>query len=452
MKKLLLINPVEKNRPKLHIYFQPLGLGIVGALTPNSWDVRLIDENFEELEILDVDLVAMTAFTPFVKRAYEIAAIYRQKNIPVVLGGFHASLLPEEALNFVDTVVIGSAEGAWEQLIIDFENNNLKRTYKGTNSFIAKPRRDLFSKNYPLASIETLRGCLNNCEFCSVSTVYEHQSVLKPVDLVISEFKEISHKHVFIVDDNMFGNRDSDRIRAISLYKELINNKINKNWWGYASVNSIAKEDELLYWAVKSGCYMFFLGFEADTVTGLKELNKRFNMEKEIVNYKSVIDKLHKYRISIFGGFIYGMDTDTPLALNERTRQIMNSNIDLPSISVLMPYPGTKIYKRFKDDNRITKTTYPDDWIYYDYRGITFTPKNMTQKELSEIMANSYKKLYNLRSIFLRAIRTLMITCNIKTALLLMSDNLMYRDIHINVIEPAYRKLLKKYSKLILKR
>jgi radical SAM superfamily enzyme YgiQ (UPF0313 family) len=452
MKKLLLINPVEQKREKLNVYFEPLGLGIVAGLTPENWEVKLIDENFEKLEILDVDLVAMTAYTPFVRRAYEIATIFREKNIPVVLGGFHASLLPEEALKFVDTIVIGSAEGAWESLIEDFEKGILKKSYKGSNEFIASPRRDIYSKKYPFASIETQRGCLFSCEFCSVSTVYEHMTVSKPIENVIKEFKEISHKYVFIVDDNMFGNRESDRQRTMEIFNQLIYNKINKKWWVQASVNAIVKNDQLLKLAAKSGCYMFFLGFEAETIDGLKELNKQFNIDNKIVNYDKVIKELHANKITVFGGFIYGLDTDTKDSIIARTERIYKSDIDLPQISVLMPYPGTKIYNRFKNEGRIIKDNYPSDWAFYDYRGITYMPKNLSDKELIEIMKTSYKKLYSIRAIIFRALNTFINTLSLRYAIILLSDNLMYRDVHINKKEPYYRRLLKKYSKHVFRR
>jgi hypothetical protein len=159
--------------------FPPLGLGIVAALTPEHWDVALLDENWGPFVYHDADpstgsgqtLVGITAFTASASRAYEIAALYRARGVPVVMGGIHASMCTEEALRFVDAVVVGEAETAWPQVMADVEGGMLQRVYRGEWADLAglpRPRRDLLHPGYMFASVQTSRGCPMDCEFCSV--------------------------------------------------------------------------------------------------------------------------------------------------------------------------------------------------------------------------------------------------------------------------------------------
>jgi len=132
-KKLVLINPVNNSRTGFSINhssrFPPLGLGVIAALTPPGWDVEIIDENFDDFSFREADLVGITAFTSAANRAYEIAALYREKNIPAVMVGIHASMCSEEALLFVDAVVIGEVESVWEQVLADALSGQLQPVY-----------------------------------------------------------------------------------------------------------------------------------------------------------------------------------------------------------------------------------------------------------------------------------------------------------------------------------
>jgi len=155
-KKLILINPVEQKSGFLlskFSTFPPLSLAYVAALTPDNWDIEIIDENIEEFKYKEADLIGITSFTTNINRAYKIANIYRKKGIKVILGGIHASVLPDEAINYVDSVVIGEAELIWRKVIDDFEHNQLKQKYVGPivnlKDHHIVPRRDLFSSECP---------------------------------------------------------------------------------------------------------------------------------------------------------------------------------------------------------------------------------------------------------------------------------------------------------------
>ena len=195
-RKLVLINPVNPARTGLTVNkssrFPPIGLGIVAALTPAAWEVELVDENWEPFAYRQADLVGITAFTASARRAYEIAALYRQHGVPVVMGGIHCSMCPQEALQNVDAVVIGEAESVWPQVVVDFEAGGLRREYRGSWSNLAgapSPRRDLFHPGYMFASIQTSRGCPLDCEFCSVSAFNGQRYRRRPTGEVLAELE-----------------------------------------------------------------------------------------------------------------------------------------------------------------------------------------------------------------------------------------------------------------------
>ncbi|MDD2637076.1 MAG: radical SAM protein, partial [Bacteroidales bacterium] len=326
MKKLILINPTIEGAAIT--FNEPLGLGIVAALTPDSYDVELIDEHFEDFSFIECDLVGITATTASITRAYNIASLYLEKGIPVIIGGFHATLTPDEAINYCTSIVVGQAELSWPQVIIDFENNNLKKIYgktinKCSSTKIIKANREIFQKyRYPSASIETSRGCPRNCEFCSVASFYNSNYFVRPINDIIEEIKTINNKLVFFTDDNFIGDL-SDKERIIKLLTSLI--PLKKKWYAYATINIIEHKD-ILRLLKKSGCVMLFIGFETLDVSELDNSQKTIN--HQILNkydLQKCVKILHKYRISVMGGFIYGLDTDSVSTMSIRQKIIIES-------------------------------------------------------------------------------------------------------------------------------
>jgi radical SAM superfamily enzyme YgiQ (UPF0313 family) len=332
--KLLLINPSDKNTCAFSNHFPPLSLGYVAGLTPSEWEVELLDENWEVFVPQKADLVAISAMTIQANRAYEICNIYRKMDVPVVVGGIHVSMLPEEALNYATSVVIGEAEGLWQKVIEDFLNGTLKRIYKSRSypslSNMVIPIRDLFNKKYLFDVIQTSRGCPFNCDFCSVPAFNGRKYRLRPVSEIIEDLKTIRKKFVFIVDDNIVGYGKENEERAIALFEGIIGSGIKKYWVSQASIN-VSENEKLLKLMKKSGCLGLLIGFESTDVQTLRKSGKTQNLRKNespAELYKDVINKLHKYGIAVDGYFCYGYE-DTQKSILNSFEYILTPSIHL---------------------------------------------------------------------------------------------------------------------------
>jgi radical SAM superfamily enzyme YgiQ (UPF0313 family) len=411
--------------------FQPLGLGIIAALTPNGWRVEIVDENFEAFSYREADLVGITAFTSSVTRAYEISSFYREKNIPTVLGGIHASMIPEEATMYVDSVVIGEAESVWPKVIADFETGSMQKIYKGEPvdlNNVPQPCRDLFHPGYVFGSIQTSRGCPMNCEFCSVTAFNGHRYRKRPVEKVLDELDGIPQKRVFFVDDNIIGFGRQDEERAIALFKGMIERGIKKDWFCQASMN-FADNDELLEFAAKSGCRMVFLGVEAERKEALEEVNKKLNLSKGVEAYENAFRRINRHGIAVLGAFIYGMDSDTPEKLRQRTNYILKSGVDVMQVTHLTPLPGTRLFRRLQDEGRLLFTNFPKDWVHYDMTEATYKPHLMSPRELSDVMSQSTRRLYGRWPVSRKFLKTMRATRNFVTAMWAYNSNTNYRNV-----------------------
>ncbi len=431
-RKLVLINPMDKDRFRIvgerFVTIPPIALGYVAALTPDHWDVEIIDEVFETVPFEESDLVGITSFTSNVNRAYEIAQRFRELKIPVVMGGIHVSMLPDEALQFADSVVIGEAESVWSNVIADVEANNLKSKYYGTRTDLKGlvfPRRDQFyKKGYPLDTVQTSRGCPMDCEFCSVSVFNGKQFRQRPIEEVISELKTLKKKRVWFLDDNIVGYGPKHEERAIALAKGIIDADLKIKWFGNVSVN-VANNEEILYWFRKSGCQVLLLGIESEDIDILRSTNKKVNIG---IDYEAVFKKIHKHNIGIIGGFIFGFHGDTASKIEHRINFILNNNIDAPVCSYLTPLPGTRLFERLMKDGSLLYTDFPSDWKHYDTcEEFLFKSEDMATVEYREIISQLIIRIYSRRQLIKRFIYTVRNTRSLVTAVSCCFNNYIAR-------------------------
>lgn len=408
--RILLISPtwqkkVKSKRLGRHKVFRvpPHNLLSVAALTPKDIDIEIVDENIEKIDFDEkVDLVGITSMTASSLRAYEIADIFRSKKVPVVLGGIHATAVPEEAAQHADAVVIGEAEGSWEKLLEDLRSKGrqgLAKFYQSSEradpTKIPVPRRELVeNKRYFLSRfLQLTRGCPFDCSFCSVSRFFGKKYRFRPIKKVVEEIKgmigkPLKTRFLGFLDDNIVGNTNYAR----QLFKALI--PYNLLWVGQSSIN-IARHEDLLQLAAASGCKGLFIGFESISEASLEEANKSHN---KISFYEKAIKKIHQFGISIEGAFIFGFDHDDKSIFQKTIKFIEKVKLDAIQFTVITPLPGTRLYEKLENEGRIIDR----DWSNYDFSHVVFRPKLMTPQELKEGFDWAYKRIYRLSSIFKR--------------------------------------------------
>lgn len=452
--QLLLVNP--KNVYKKGIYHTdeysvpPMNLGIIAALTPENWEVEILDENFDEFELKNPDLVGFTALTSQATRAYKLAEICREAGIPTVMGGIHASMLPDEALQYVDTVVKGEAESIWKHFIQDFEDKKVEKLYEGTLQPLYEspiPRLDLYSDKYALGTLQTTRGCPMKCDFCSVHIFNGRKYRYKSVEAVIEEYKKIPQDRLYIIDDDFYGYGKYHAERARQICQGIIDTGIKKEWYTFTSM-ALAKDPETLKLMADAGCCLVLLGIESELTDQLEASEKITNLKVGVENYEKVYDAFHEAGLSVLGSFIFGLDSDTPETIRGRTNYYLNSGVDCIQAGMLTPLPGTKTYFDMLEQGRIMKDDFPKDWERYTFFNNVIVPNNMTHEEFTEIMEESWEQIYGIKTLKKKYLQTLKSTRNLHVAGWALSTNVQYRN---TVFEGRkefinYRELMKELS------
>ncbi len=394
------------------LLFPPLALAVQAGAIPETYEVSIIDENIAPISF-DADLVGITANTYSIRRAYEISQAFRDRGIPVVLGGNHPSILPNEAAACADSVVIGDGEKVWPELLKDFEKGELKKFYRPERYYFdlkLLPRRNLFSKHYRFNSLETVRGCPFDCDFCSVTRFHGALCRSKALETVEQELEKLQGKALFLVDDNFIGPgspAQHDAQEILALFR-----RYSIRWMGQASID-IADNPDLLRMARDSGCIFLFIGFESLNPEVLRSLNKRLNYQRGVSFYKEVIKRLHDYGISVMGSFIIGSDHDTRDTIRMLGDFILASRIDIPNITHLTPYPGTKVYERLQAEKRLFDERF---WLQKTFPLFTFEPRQITIPELEEATSELVSSLSGVRAASRTFFTTLKHTKSIRTA------------------------------------
>ncbi len=398
-----------------------LTLPHVAAITPKKYDVEIVNENYDNLDFdTDADLVGITCYTMTAPRVYEIADEFRKRGKKVVLGGYHPTAIPEEALKHADSILLGMAEANWPKLLADAEKGKLKQIYDKDTTYKAEEippiRRDLIRHNPIMGAIQTTRGCPNRCEFCAIASFCEHGIKQRPIENVIDEMKDMPNKLFTIHDPHLTANPKY----AKKLFKEMIKNRINKSWVSNGTTNVLLKaDDEFLQLARKSGCVEWFVGFESVSQAALNGIKKTHN---KVEDFGKMIDRVHDYGMSIQGGIIFGFDEDTPDVFDATLDKINELEIDVLEVNILTPYPGTPLYDRLKKEGRI----FTKDWSKYNQVDVVFEPKNMTVEELREGAKKVAKEFYSWKNIIKRNTRILTTVRRIG-ALLPMGTNVTFR-------------------------
>lgn len=376
---------------------EPITIAGLKGVTPNDIKVRFFDDRIEEIDYNEpTDLVGITVETFNALRSYEISEEYRKRGIPVVLGGVHPTLIPEEALEYCDCVVIGQAEELWPKMLQDFKNGKLQRIYSQEVDPPIEKRvidRSIFKgkKYLPINLIELGRGCSCFCEFCSIPPLFKGKYSSRSVDDVIKEIKQEKMKNVFVIDDNIYN------------YPELLKEfcvkakDLNIKWVGQIGVN-VAEDNEILDIMAQSGCIGLLIGFESLRVGDLDRMRKRINQREK---YKEYIKKINKRGIRIYASFVMGYDDETLETIDETYNFCMENKFFLANFYPLTPFPGTSLYKRLEREQRLTN---PKWWLdpSFRYGNFSFEPKNISIRAITKKVDDVKSKFYSLKSILIR--------------------------------------------------
>jgi radical SAM superfamily enzyme YgiQ (UPF0313 family) len=414
--RLYLINPsnplvsivkFKESRWNRFRVWKPLSLMVLAGLTPPEWEIAIVDENLNTPNYAAMprpDLVGITAFTSQANRAYEVATHFRRLGVPVVMGGIHATMCQEEAMERVDAVVTGEAEGTWPQVLEDERNGGLKRRYDGGLAEISDvpiARHDLLPAGYACGAIQTTRGCPLNCSFCSVTAFNGAHYRQRPIADVVREFKLIREKHVLVVDDNLIGTRREHIARAKDLFRAMAQANLRKKWIAQAGIN-FADDEELLVLAAKAGCIGVFIGFETPTPEGLRELGKKFNHLKGR-DFCGCVRRIQRHGILVAGSFIIGLDMDEP-GIGKRIAEVASQyGVDNLNALFLTPLPGTRLWDQMKSEDRIALNTFPEDWKYYTLTFPVARYKNLSLDGIIDEMISCDRDFYSMPRILRRA-------------------------------------------------
>lgn len=434
MPRLLLINPSNKQKGLGNIKataWPPLNLPYIAALTPDHYDITVLDENIEEFSGRPADLVGITAYTSSVSRGYQIAQFYKSKSIPVVMGGIHVSMMPDEALGYCDSVVIGEAESVWGQLIQDFEAGCLKPKYHGQWQGLAQlpiPRRDLLkNSHYRWGSIQTSRGCPMNCDFCSVTAFNGNRFRRRPVNDVIEELKTIPQRFVLLVDDNIVGYGRKDAQWTRQFFSEIIRRRIKKIFFAQVSLN-FGEDPALAKLAQRAGLRVVLVGMESINPRTLKSFNKQLNLKRfEEDRYHKLIQTIRRSGIAFLGAFMLGSDEDTRDLFPATLEFINQTGIDILQLTKPTPLPGTRFWDELSRDRRILNGHFPGDWDEYRLTKLVYEPKCMSREEVykgfTRLRAAYYSRLETMR----RTLKTLVDTRSVTATFLAYKFNASYR-------------------------
>ena len=382
---------------------EPLALGVLAALTPPDVEVVIYDDRQEAIPYDEpTDLVGISVETFTARRAYEISAAFRQRHVPVIMGGMHVTLIPEEAAQHADAIYTGDAEFLWAQVIADARQGALQPVYKASGGppqpgLVA--RRDVFrGKRYlPLSLVQFSRGCRFACEFCAVSAYFGQRHHCRAVAETIQEIEAQERHHIFFVDDNLLANHEA----AKELFRALIPLRIH--WVSQASID-MTEDRQLMDLMVKSGCLGHVIGFESLDPENLRQMGKAPNLSGGLDRYRQQIDILREYGLQTWAAFTLGHDHDTVASIHRLLDFALENRFAFAAFNVLMPYPNTPLYHRLAAEGRLLYNG--KWWLHPEYRFnyAAFQPKGMSADELTQVGFYCRKEFNSFPAILHRAL------------------------------------------------
>ncbi len=404
--RLTLVHPCigrRRGEPYIRTWqMEPLAPATIAGLTPREAgiEVRFYDDRTESIPYDEpTDLVAMSVETYTAKRSYQIASEFRRRGVPVVMGGFHPTLVPEEASEYAESIVIGEAEGLWPTVLSDFAAGRLQRAYRQSRRPALcglRPDRSIFAgKRYlPVGLIEAGRGCHFRCEFCAIQSYFGNTQTRRPTEEILEEVRRVKKPLIFFVDDNITSNMD----QAKEFFRALIPLKVR--WVSQASINA-AHDEEFLQLIKASGCQALLIGFESLNPENLKRMRKGFNLMNG--GYEKALANLRRHGIRLYVTFILGYDEDNGDTMEETLAFAQRHNFYIVAFNHLTPFPGTPLYDRLREEGRLL---YDRWWLHPDYRYgmVPFAPLRMTPRDAQDRCVEARRRFYSLGSILRRSL------------------------------------------------
>jgi radical SAM superfamily enzyme YgiQ (UPF0313 family) len=403
--KITLIEPAMIKRQglseKASWVLQPLSLATLAGLTPPGVEVQAIDDRIEAIDYDEArDLVGISVKTFTARRAYQIAAEFRRRGVPVILGGHHPTLLPEEAARHADALLLGEAEGVWETVLDDLGHGRLRSCYRQAEAPPRQPLtavrvdRSVFAdkKYLPVAMVESTRGCPFACNFCSVTTFFGRSFRHRPPEEVAAEVAALGKKFVFLVDDNIVGDKEA----AKRLFRALIPLRIR--WISQASL-TMTRDRELMKLMRDSGCAGVLVGIESLHRDNLAQIRKSWN--RVGIGYEQALEIARDHGVAVVGSFILGMDEDTEESLDRTVEFAIRQRLFAVLFNLLTPYPGTELYETFRRQGRLARPRWWDD-PGYTYGSLVFEPRRMSGEALARKRLQMYRSFYGGSSLLRR--------------------------------------------------
>ncbi len=379
---------------------EPIPAAIIAAMIPSDVEKRFYDDRVEAIPFDEpTDLAAISVETYTARRAYQIASDFRSRGVPVVMGGFHATLCPEEVRQHCESIVIGEAETVFPELIDDYRYGRAREVYRSETRppLTVSPDRMIFhGKGYlPIKLVEFARGCRFKCDFCSIQSYFNSTHSHRSVDRVIEEVHRVRHpgQMIFFIDDNITSSLEE----AKELMRALIPLKIR--WVSQSAIN-VAYDDEALALMKRSGCQGLLVGFESLEERGLRQMNKGFNLMRG--GPAEALANFRRHGLRIYGTFIFGYDHDTADTFDTAVSFARDEGLFIAAFNHITPLPGTPLYERLKGEGRML---YDPWWLdqRYRYNMIPFRLRKMSPRELADRCVEARRRFYSWRSIFQRA-------------------------------------------------